>query len=112
MNPHPKISLKEKSTQKIAEGRKQPLFIIPAPKLPEPPHLKFCVTSPCLDTPEKKKFVYDLIGDIRVVTVDRYLGSRDGFNARDFHSRCDKIGPTISLFKLKNGDVIGGFTCA
>jgi hypothetical protein len=65
-----------------------------------------------LDTPEKKKFVYEMIGDKRVVTVDRYRGSRDGFYAFYFHSRCDNIGPTISLFKMKNGDVIGGFTTA
>ena len=31
---------------------------------------------------------------------------------RDFHSRCDKKGPTISLFKVKDGDCIGGFTNA
>jgi TLD len=65
-----------------------------------------------LDTPEKKKLVYELIGDKRVVTVLRYRGSRDGFNLIDFHSRCDNKGPTISLFKMKSGDVIGGFTTA
>ena len=31
---------------------------------------------------------------------------------KDFHSRCDKKGPTISLFKVKDGDCIGGFTKA
>jgi hypothetical protein len=31
---------------------------------------------------------------------------------KDFHSRCDKKGPTISLFKVKKGDCIGGFTNA
>jgi hypothetical protein len=65
-----------------------------------------------LDTPEKKKLVYELIGDKRVVSVLRYRGSRDGFKYIDFHSRCDKIGPNISLFKMKSGDVIGGFTTA
>ncbi len=31
---------------------------------------------------------------------------------KDFHSRCGKKGPTISLFKIKDGDCIGGFTKA
>ena len=31
--------------------------------------------------------------------------------AKDFHSRSDKKGrPTISLFKMKDGDCIGGYT--
>ena len=40
-----------------------------------------------------------------------YRGSEHGFMYKDFHSRCDGKGPTISLFKLKhNGDCIGGYT--
>ena len=31
---------------------------------------------------------------------------------KDFHARCDNKGPTISLFKIKDGDCIGGFTKA
>jgi hypothetical protein len=26
-----------------------------------------------------------------------YSGSKDGWNARDFHSRCDDKGPTMTL---------------
>jgi hypothetical protein len=29
---------------------------------------------------------------------------------KDFHSRCDGKRPTISLFKVKDGDCIGGYT--
>ena len=29
---------------------------------------------------------------------------------KDFHDRCNNRGPTISLFKIKDGDCIGGFT--
>lgn len=29
---------------------------------------------------------------------------------KDFHSRSDNKGSTISLFKIKDGDCIGGFT--
>jgi hypothetical protein len=57
-------------------------------------------------------FIFDFIGDERMETVLIYKGSRDGFYAGDFHSRADKKGPTISLFKMKSGDIIGGFTTA
>ena len=29
---------------------------------------------------------------------------------KDFHSRCDNKGPTITLFKIKDGDCVGGYT--
>ena len=32
--------------------------------------------------------------------------------AKDFHSRCDNMTPTISLFNIKNGDCVGGYTSA
>ncbi len=41
-----------------------------------------------------------------------YRGSEHGWMAEDFHSRCDYKGPTISLFKVKDGDVIGGYNKA
>ena len=39
-----------------------------------------------------------------------YRASEDGDKASDFHSRCDKIGPNITLIKTKKGFVFGGFT--
>jgi hypothetical protein len=30
--------------------------------------------------------------------------------AKNFHDHCDKKGPTISLFKINDGDCIGGFS--
>ena len=33
-----------------------------------------------------------------------------GWYFDNFMSRCGKKGPTISLFKIKDGDCIGGFT--
>jgi hypothetical protein len=56
------------------------------------------VKSLLVTNPKDKKFLFDLIGDKSVVTVDLYRGSRDGFNYDDFHSRADNKGPTISLF--------------
>jgi hypothetical protein len=41
-----------------------------------------------------------------------FRGSIHGWNFKDFHSRCDGQGPTISLFKVKDGDCIGGYTSA
>jgi TLD len=41
-----------------------------------------------------------------------YKGSQHGFRVKDFHDRADKRGPTITLFKMDTGDVVGGFTQA
>jgi hypothetical protein len=41
-----------------------------------------------------------------------YRGSIHGWMREDFHSRCIKRGPTISLFQILDGDCIGGFTSA
>jgi hypothetical protein len=41
----------------------------------------------------------------------KYRGSRDGWEYKDFHRMSDGVGPSFSLFKLKeNGQCIGGFT--
>ena len=39
-----------------------------------------------------------------------YRMSRDGAMAKDFHSRCDFKGPTVSLFKTSTGRRCGGYT--
>jgi hypothetical protein len=56
--------------------------------------------------------LHKLLGNKRFVTILLYSGSIHGWNAIDFHSRCDDKGPTISLFKVKDGDCIGGYTKA
>ena len=53
-----------------------------------------------------------LLGNKRFVTILLYSGSIHGWRAIDFHSRCDDKGPTISLFKVKDGDCIGGYSKA
>ena len=53
-----------------------------------------------------------LLGNKRFVTALLFRGSEHGWMGDDFHSRCDKKGSTISLFKIKDGDCIGGFTNA
>lgn len=50
------------------------------------------------------------MGDRTFETFLLYRGSRDGWTGKDFHSRCDDKGATISLFKIKDGSCFGGFT--
>ncbi len=39
-----------------------------------------------------------------------YRGSRDGFGAQDFHSKCDNKSPTLSICKARGSSYIfGGF---
>jgi hypothetical protein len=45
-------------------------------------------------------------------TVLKYKGSRDGFMAKDFHSKVDGLTPNLSLIKLKNGTSIAAYTLA
>ena len=38
-----------------------------------------------------------------------YKGSRDGFKASDFHSRCDKKSKTLTIIKSTSGNIFGGY---
>jgi hypothetical protein len=39
-----------------------------------------------------------------------WRGSRDGFQAKDFHDRCDGHSNTLTLILEKKGNIFGGFT--
>ena len=39
-----------------------------------------------------------------------YRASEDGDKAIDFHNKCDKIGPNVTIIKTKKGYIFGGFT--
>ncbi len=39
-----------------------------------------------------------------------YRGTRDGDTAKQFHNKCDNIGPTIYLAKNEKGNIFGGYT--
>ena len=41
-----------------------------------------------------------------------YQGSRDGFLASNFHSRCDTKPNTLIIVKSTSGNIFGGFTSA
>ena len=48
----------------------------------------------------KKKVKFELL----------WKGTRDGFKAKDFHTRCDKKGPTVTVIKSEHDKIFGGFT--
>lgn len=58
---------------------------------------------------KEKAFLIDNIGK-QFDTVLKYRGTRDGFTAEDFHRKADGVKPSISLFTMKSGMKIGGFT--
>jgi nitrite reductase/ring-hydroxylating ferredoxin subunit len=70
------------------------------------------LNSRCATKLKEKIYLYKILGNKRIVTILLYSGSMHGWMAKDFHSRCDYKGATISLFKVKDGDCIGGFTKA
>lgn len=73
---------------------------------------QFLAKSECAKDDQQKLFLLSLLGNKRFVTTMLYRGSIHGWKAIDFHSRCDNKGPTVSLFKVKDGDSIGGYTKA
>jgi hypothetical protein len=74
---------------------------------------KFLVNSTCTYKQEEKEFLLKLLGYKYLETTNLYRGSINGWKAKNFHSRCDNKGPTITLFKVKEtGECIGGYTNA
>jgi len=57
-----------------------------------------------------RAFLIKLLGNKSVTSTLLYSGHLHGWNAKDFHSRCDSKGRTVSLFQIKDGDCIGGYT--
>jgi hypothetical protein len=68
--------------------------------------------SKCISKKEEKEYLLKLLGNKLLFTTLLYSGSIHGWRFKDFHSRCDGKRPTISLFKVKDGDCIGGYTNA
>ena len=61
---------------------------------------------------QQKEYLLSLLGNKRLVTTLLYRGSDHGWYAYDFQSRSNYKGPTIILFKIKDGDCVGGYTTA
>jgi hypothetical protein len=39
-----------------------------------------------------------------------YRASQDGFEANDFHSKCDQKPNTLMIIKSEHGNIFGGYT--
>ena len=62
-------------------------------------------------TEENGKSLLNLIGfSSTLVLGNLYRGSRDGFEASKFHSKCDSSSGTLTIIKTSNGNIFGGFT--
>jgi len=58
---------------------------------------------------EQKKKILQWLPNKRFALL--YKASRDGFDATDFHHKCDNKGPTLTLIQVKKeGYLFGGFT--
>jgi hypothetical protein len=66
--------------------------------------------SLCTNDPKEKAYLHKLLNNRKLLTTLIYRGSRDGWENKDFHSRANGKSPTISLFKVKDGPCIGGYT--
>jgi hypothetical protein len=66
--------------------------------------------SLCTNDPKEKAYLHKLLNNRKLVMTLLYRGSRDGWKHADFHFQSDGKSPTISLFKVKNGPCIGGYT--
>jgi hypothetical protein len=64
----------------------------------------------CATEDERVYLKVELLGNKKFSTRRLYSGSVDGWNPKDFHRNCDEEGTTVSLFKVKDGPCIGGYT--
>ena len=58
----------------------------------------------------KKEFlekIYEWVGNKKMELL--YRGTRDGMTSKDFHTKCDSKGETISIIKSDKGYIFGGF---
>jgi len=63
---------------------------------------------------KKEKEIKEKLNELTKMKIKKllYRGSKDGFKSKDFHSKCDGHKSTIVVIKIKNGDIIGGYTSA
>jgi hypothetical protein len=66
--------------------------------------------SLCTKDPKEKAYLHKLLKNKKLRMTLLYRGSNHGWNSDDFHKLCDGKSHTISLFKVKNGPCIGGYT--
>ena len=60
---------------------------------------------------EQKKLIDDwILKDTKKEFTLIYKASRDGYLCNDFHSKCDKKGPTVTIIQSNTGYKFGGYT--
>jgi hypothetical protein len=76
------------------------------------------VAPPAASPPLPRGFASLIIADFPALFAEfrgkrfslLWRGSRNGFDAADFHGRCDGRAPTLTLIQDKKGNIFGGFT--
>ena len=59
---------------------------------------------------EEQFLVWGFIGQNSLKKpVKLYQGTKHGFRAVDFHSRCDNKGATITIVRTSTGNIFGGY---
>ena len=58
------------------------------------------MNSICANDLKEKQFLKNLFQNKILETSLLYRASQDGWYARDFHSKCDNKGATVTLFKV------------
>lgn len=72
--------------------------------------IKPLIQSLCLVSELDYAFLRECLGHSPFIMTLLYRGSIHGWWPRDFHSRCDNKGPTITLFRTDKDYRIGGYT--
>jgi hypothetical protein len=75
-----------------------------------PKSVEILPLSKCTNKSQEKAYLKLIMGNRTFETFLLYRGSRDGWTGKDFHSRCDDKGATLTLYKIKDGSCFGGYT--
>ena len=70
------------------------------------------LTSSKILTTEQTSNLVDLIHMKKSTFQLLYQASRDGFDNKIFHSKCDGVGSTLTVIKSQNSNIFGGYTSA
>ena len=97
---YPPSRLKKYSSQKYPFRKKSKRDIFSS-KIVDHDEIKFI---------EKKLKEINPNKDLKINFNLIYRATEDGDKSQDFHAKCDKIGPNITIVKTKNGYIFGGFT--
>ncbi len=102
------------SSKPIPTSQPKPAAVIEQPKVevkPAPASANIVKAEKININEKEKTFLVENIGK-QFDTVLKYRGTRDGFTYEAFHRKADGVKPSITLFTMKSGMVIGGFTSA